>query len=142
MSAVRSLLERYLQPCLDTLNKLTRKEINLDKEDVLRNIRQVYRVVYGSSELLAPIPVNIESNLSNVLAETDICSPSTVETIEQLIISLDKENVRLQVMQVITLNCWVIRRKYNSPFQYFYNWTGGIESYCAKLRIFIFSGTQ
>jgi hypothetical protein len=103
LSAVRSLLQRYLQPSLDTLNKLTVKEIDLDKEGVLRNIRQVYRVVYGSSELLAPIPASNGSNTSNVLAETEICSPSTVETIEQLIISLDKENVRHQVLQVITL---------------------------------------
>ena len=100
LSAVRSILQRYLQPSLDTLTSLSRKEIELDKETVLRNIRQVYRAVYGSSELLAPIPVASESN-DNMPSRIEVCCPSNVETIENLILSLDKNNVRLQVLQVI-----------------------------------------
>ena len=93
LSSVQSILQRYLEPSLNTLTSLSRKEIELDKETVLRNIRQVYRCVYGSSELLAPIPASGK----------EICSPSNVQTIENLIIALDKNNVRQQVLQVTSL---------------------------------------
>ena len=95
ISAVRCLLQRYLDPSLNTLVQLSKKEIDLDKEAVLRNLRQVYRVVYGSSEVLAPVSMN-----NDELNERESCSPSTVETIERLITSLDKKNVRHQVLEV------------------------------------------
>ena len=95
ISAVRCLLQRYLDPSLNTLVQLSKKEIDLDKEAVLRNLRQVYRVVYGSSEVLAPVSMN-----NDELNERESCSPSTVETIERLITSLDKKNVRHQVLKV------------------------------------------
>ena len=101
LSAVRRILQRYLQPSLDSLTQLSKKEFDLDKETVLRNIRQVYRIVYGSSELLAPIPTNNCLDNSGICdAEMEKCSPSTVDTIERLIISLDKQNVRQRVLQV------------------------------------------
>ena len=101
--AIRNILQRYLQPSLNTLTQLSKKEIDLDKETVLRNLRQVYRIVYGASELLAPIPVSNDANRSDrCLSDIEKCPPSTVKTIERLISSLDKENVRFQVLGVST----------------------------------------
>ena len=96
LSSVRSILQRYLEPSLNTLTNMSREEIELDKETTLRNIRQVYRCVYGSSELLAPIPVENEHRRP----AKEIFSPSNVETIENLVIALDRNSVRLQVFQV------------------------------------------
>ena len=102
LRAVQNILQRYLNPTLETMGQLSRKEIDLEKESVLRNLRQIYRVVYGSSELLAPISTNDDHLLgSRFVSEIDNCPPSTVETIEKLIFALDKGNVRNQVLQVI-----------------------------------------
>ena len=80
---------------------MSKKEIELDKETVLRNIRQVYRIVYGGSELLAPIPDSNSCNSSVGISNAGQCTPTSVETVEKLTKALDKQNVRFQVLQVI-----------------------------------------
>ena len=101
LSAVQNILQRYLQPPLFTLTQMSKKEIELDKETVLRNIRQVYRIVYGGSELLAPIPYSNSCNGSVGINNAGQCTPSSVETVEKLTKALDKQNVRFQVLEVI-----------------------------------------
>ncbi len=55
LDMARGLLDRYLLPSLETLTKWTAKEIELEKEEVLRDLRRIYKIISGCSEVLPTI---------------------------------------------------------------------------------------
>jgi hypothetical protein len=51
ISAVQHLIDKYLSAPFERLQNFISGKTSLDKEDVLRNLRQIYKVVFGCSEV-------------------------------------------------------------------------------------------
>ncbi|CAB4058930.1 PSME4 [Lepeophtheirus salmonis] len=49
--AFLNLVKRYLTPCINNLSKFSKGEKTMEKEEVLRNLRQMYKILQGSSEV-------------------------------------------------------------------------------------------
>uniref|UniRef100_A0A0K2T807 Proteasome activator complex subunit 4 n=1 Tax=Lepeophtheirus salmonis TaxID=72036 RepID=A0A0K2T807_LEPSM len=51
LEIVKNLVKRYLTPCINNLSKFSKGEKTMEKEEVLRNLRQMYKILQGSSEV-------------------------------------------------------------------------------------------
>ena len=65
---VQNLFEKYFKSQLEILDSWVRKERELEKEEILRTLRQIYKLIHGSSELLPTISTGpFQSSLSDNL---------------------------------------------------------------------------
>ena len=68
LEVVQDLFEKYFKSQLETLDSWVRKEKELEKEEILRTLRQIYKLIHGSSELLPTIKTGeFQSSLSKNL---------------------------------------------------------------------------
>lgn len=68
LDLAQDLLERYFVSQLNLLNKWTQQEVELEKEEILRGLRQIYKMIHGSSELMPSISTGpFQSSISNNL---------------------------------------------------------------------------
>jgi len=54
IAVINNLLDRYLKPVMEQLASFSRGELTLDKEELVRALRLVYKVIMGVSTLLEP----------------------------------------------------------------------------------------
>eukprot|EP00096_Caligus_rogercresseyi_P015882 TRINITY_DN8371_c0_g1_i1.p1 TRINITY_DN8371_c0_g1~~TRINITY_DN8371_c0_g1_i1.p1 ORF type:complete len:1198 (+),score=314.38 TRINITY_DN8371_c0_g1_i1:1590-5183(+) len=54
LERVTQLVHRYLTPCLKDLGEFAKGQKTLEKEEVFRNLRQVYKILQGCSEVTEP----------------------------------------------------------------------------------------
>ena len=71
LKRVSDLLQNYLEPILEKLNRFARGILTLDKETLLRYLRLVNKVVHGASSVLAPINKSQTSSLASILKSLD-----------------------------------------------------------------------
>ena len=68
LEVVQNLFERYFRSQLDLLEQWIQGKKELEKEEILRTLRQIYKIIHGSSELLPTISTGpFQSSLSTNL---------------------------------------------------------------------------
>ena len=68
LEVVQNLFERYFRSQLDLLEQWIQGKKELEKEEILRTLRQIYKIIHGSSELLPSISTGpFQSSLSTNL---------------------------------------------------------------------------
>jgi hypothetical protein len=64
----QKIIEKYLKAPLDELDKWVLGQVEMDKEDVLRLLRQIFKMLHGCSELLPTISIGpLQSSVSKSL---------------------------------------------------------------------------
>ena len=71
LDVVQNLLEKYLKSQLELLNNWMETKITLEKEQVIRSLRQIYKIIHGCSEILptiatGPLKSTISENLKSL----------------------------------------------------------------------------
>ena len=68
LEVVQNLFERYFKSQIELLDQWVLGNKELEKEEILRTLRQIYKIIHGSSELLPTISTGpFESSLSENL---------------------------------------------------------------------------
>lgn len=89
--AAELLLKKYMKPNLDALLRLSRGEQTMEKEEVLRRLRHLYKILHGSSELLPPIQTMPFTS----------CLSNSVSIIHDICLTLDGGHVRQTAVEVL-----------------------------------------
>ena len=72
IDVVQNLLDKYLKSQVELLNKWMESKITLEKEQVIRSLRQIYKIIHGCSEILptiataGPLKSAISENLKSL----------------------------------------------------------------------------
>lgn len=54
--AAQMLIDKYMTPPFEKITNMLARKTDMEKEELLRNLRQIYKILYGTSEVLETIP--------------------------------------------------------------------------------------
>ena len=92
VAAAQRLLDRYLTPAVESLEALVARKVEMKKEEVLKNLRVIYRALHGSTDILGRIPTN--RKLMSLAADS-------MQSMEHMQLKFRGENVRAAMQRLM-----------------------------------------
>ena len=92
VAAAQKLLDRYLTPAVESLESLVARKVEMKKDEVLRNLRIIYRALHGSTDLLGRIPT--DKKLMSLAADS-------MRSMERMQLKFRGENVRAAIQRLM-----------------------------------------